>query len=274
MTSEIEKSNISTFESIKHVDGSGEFWYARELGEALGYSSWDGFKPVVERAKISVASTGMAVENHFRHVSNLVSIGYGNPRSVDDIRLERYACYVIAQNGNAAKKPKIAEAQSYFAVQTRRQELADQHQYDMARLARRQEFSESDKRLSANIMETGISPRGLAQIKNEGDKSFFGGKSSKKIKDRLGTGGKPWANKAHNVVLAGKTLANEMTAANIENFGVSSFEGVLNDNNDNNSAVRKTIREQQGMNPEEFSPAEDTEAIKKRVAKHDRGLIE
>lgn len=274
MTSELKEIHDNTFGSIRHEDGEGEYWLARELGDVLGYSTWDGFKPVVGRAQISMQRTGAPVENHFRHVSNMVSIGYGNDRKVDDIRLTRFACYVIAQNGNPTIKPKIAEAQSYFAVQTRKQELAGEYAQDMARLARRQEFSESDKRLSSNIMEAGMSSRGLARIKSEGDRSLFGGKTSKEIKRKLGTGTKPWANKAHNVVLAGKTFANEMTAANIENFGISAYDEVLNDNNDNNAAVRKTINEQQGVFPEDFQPAEDTDKIKKRVERRDRGLLE
>jgi hypothetical protein len=100
---------------------------------------------------------------------------------------------------------------------------------------------------------------------SDGDKSFFGGKTNKQMKRKLNTGSKPWANKAHNVVLAGKTLANEMTAANIENYGISSYDSILHDNNDNNDAVRTTIRNQQGMNPEDFPAAEDTEKIQRRI---------
>lgn len=276
MSSEIEVSKVSIFESIKHEDERGEYWLGRELGEALGYTNWKSFNKVIHRAKISAAKSGFAVDNQFEQVFKVVYVGYNNatPQNVPDVRLTRYACYVIAQNGNPTIKPVVAEAQSYFAVQTRRQEIADQYADDMARLARRQEFSESDKRLSANIMEAGVSPRGLASIKNEGDKSFFGGNSNKQVKEKLGTGGKPWANRAHNVVLAGKTLANEMTAANIENYGITAYPDIMNDNNDNNDAVRKTIHDQQGMYPEEFPPAEDTELIKKRLLRRDQGILE
>jgi len=276
MSDEIELKKEGTFESIKHQDERGEYWLGRELGSALGYTNWKTFNDVIHRAKVSVKGAGLSVENHFEDILKVNMVGYNNttPQKVSDIRLTRYACYVIAQNGNPTIKPKVAEAQNYFAVQTRRQEIADQYDNDMARLARRQEFSESDKRLSSNVMEAGISPRGLAGIKNQGDKAFFGGKSSRDIKKKFGTGSKPWANRAHNVVLAGKTLANEMTAANIENYGISSYPDILHDNNDNNSAVRKTISEQQGAFPEEFPPAEDTDAVKKRVKRRDQGLIE
>jgi hypothetical protein len=268
MTSELKiKQSDSIFESIKHEDEQGEFWYARELGEALGYTNWRTFNDVVQRSKISVTKAGLPVENHFEEVLKMVSLGYNNAtsRSIKDVKLTRYACYVIAQNGNPTKKPRIAEAQNYFATQTRKQEIAEKYHQDMDRLARRREFSESDKRLSSSIMEAGISPRGLAIIKSDGDKSFFGGKTNKQMKRKLNTGSKPWANKAHNVVLAGKTLANEMTAANIENYGISSYDSILHDNNDNNDAVRATIRNQQGMNPEDFPAAEDTEKIQRRI---------
>lgn len=277
MNDAIIKTNKSVFEDIKHVENGQEFWYARELGEVLDYAKWENFSKVVEKAKTSIYKTGEPVENHFLDVRKMVSIGYAtqkNPRPITDVKLTRYACYIIAQNGDSAKKPKIAEAQAYFATQTRKQELSEQYRNDMARLARRQEFSESDKRISAAIVETGIGSRGLAEIKSSGDAAFFGGKSNKQMKKILGTGSKPWANKAHNVVLAGKTLANEMTTANIENFGVSSFDGVKNDNIDNNQAVRKTITEQQGLEPENFPASEDTDKIKARIKLGTNNLLQ
>lgn len=276
MSDEIELKKENTFESIKHQDERGEYWLGRELGSALGYTNWKTFNEVIHRAKFSVKRAGLSVENHFEDILKVNMVGYNNttPQKVGDIRLTRYACYVIAQNGNPTIKPKVAEAQNYFAVQTRRQELANQYDNDMARLARRQEFSDSDKRLSSSVLEAGVSPRGLAGIKSQGDRVFFGGKSSKDIKKKLGTGSKPWANRAHNVVLAGKTLANEMTAANIENYGISAYQDILHDNNDNNSAVRKTISDQQGAFPEEFPPAEDTEIVKKRVTRRNQDLLE
>lgn len=267
------RGKTSPFEQIKHVENGEEYWLARELGTALGYTKWDSFKKVVKRAEISLSKSGLPVENHFSHVGKMVSIGYNNKqneRLIDDVRLTRYACYIIAQNGNPTKKPRIAEAQNYFATQTRKQELMEEYESDMNRLSRRQEFSNSDKHLSANILEAGVSPRGLASIKSQGDKHFFGGKSSSDIKKQYGLSkSKPWADRAPNVVLAGKTLANEMTAANIENYPFSGYAEIMNDNNDNNLAVRKTIVEQQGRAPEDFPPAEDTNVIKRRVERRD-----
>lgn len=266
---EIEKRSKNIFEDIKHKDERGEYWYARELMVALEYTNWRSFREVIARAREATRQSGAKAEYHFDEVLKMVSMGVGGTteRGIEDVKLTRFACYMIAQNGNPVKKPRIAEAQSYFAIQTRRQEIDDGRRRDLTRLARRREFSESDKRLSTSVMEAGVATRGLANIKNEGDKAFFGGKTSKEMREKLGTGSRPWANRAHNVVLAGKTLANEMTSANIENFGIVGYENILESNKDNNEAVRKTIREQQGLSPEDFPPAEDTEKISNRLKK-------
>lgn len=271
----IQEDTQNSFDSIKHTDEHGEYWFARELGEELGYTNWKSFSGVVERAKISIKRSGYIVENHFEHVLKMVPIGYGNNREIEDIRLTRFACYIIAQNGNPTIKPKIAEAQSYFATQTRKREIDERYRNDMNRLARRQEYTESDKLLSSNVMEVGVSPRGLGTIKAEGDKVYFGGKSSSEVKEDYGLDKrKPWADRASNVVLAGKTLANELTASSIEKGGVSNFPAILKSNNENNKEVRQTIIRQSGKAPENHEPEEDTEKIKRRVKKRGRGLLE
>lgn len=263
----LAKANRETFESIKHIDERGEFWYARELMEALDYTNWRTFQKLIIRTGFSLQNAGVTEAEHIEHLLKPFRSGaqHSKEGETDDYRLSRYACYVLAQNGNPTIKPKIAAAQSYFAIQTRRQELSDQQQSDATRLARRQELTDSDKRLSTSIIDSGVSTRGLAIIKDEGNKVFFGGKSSKEMKAKLKTGQKPWANRAHNVVLAGKTLANEMTVSSIEERGVFGYDNIKNSNNSNNQAVRETIHRQQGLNPEDFPPAEDTEKIKRRL---------
>lgn len=262
--------SASHFDRIKHTDENGiEFWYGRELGVALGYASWDGFQPVIQRAEVSIKRSGLLVENHVRHVSNMVTVGYGNPRSVSDVKLTRYACYIVAQNGNAAKKPLVAQAQSYFAAQTRKQEIAEQYDADMKRLAIRQDFSESDKRISGAILEQNIHPRGLGIIKKEGDRKFFGGKTANEVKEGYGITRQkaPWVDRAPNVVVAAKTLANELTATNIEKYGISGFPAILDENNSNNESVRKTVIERRGVEPESELPVEDITKVKQRVKK-------
>ncbi|MBL8160065.1 DNA damage-inducible protein D [Candidatus Saccharibacteria bacterium] len=272
MEKRVRRRSEPLFDSIKHVDDQGnEYWLGRELGAVLEYSSYEAFLEVINRAKLSVANTGIAVENHFRDIPKMVSIGYGNERNIGDVRITRYGCYIIAQNGSAARKPKIAAAQAYFALQTRKQELAERHDSDIKRLIARHEFTESDKRLSGAVLEKGVHPRGLAQIKQEGDKSMFGGKSTDEMKRAYGIVNKriPWANRAPNVVLAAKSLANEMTATNLEDYAIDSYPQIMDENKGNNTEVRKALLER-GIIPEEMPPEEDTDKIMRRVAAEDK----
>ena len=218
-----------------------------------------------------MAETGMPVENHFRHVSTMVTIGSGGERLVGDVQLTRYACYIAAQNGNAAKKPAIAAAQAYFASQTRKQELIEQRGSDLERLIARQKFAESDKRISEAIIEKGMSGRGLARIKSAGDKVMYGGNNTTQMKHRYGITNikTPLANRTPNVVLAAKSLANEMTATNLEQYTIDTFHDIKNENNDNNKVVRSALVER-GIVPEELPPAEDTDKIMKRLQSEER----
>ena len=276
----IEGREKVVFDALRH-DGEGEreYWSARELQKALGYNKWENFHRAILRAKKSFGTSGASYSNnindHFRKVRKMIFAGKGAEREVDDYELSRYACYLIAQNGDPSKKP-IALAQAYFNIQTFKQELNEQMMKDRARLDRRQEFSESDKRLSENIMEMGVSARGVATIKDSGNRVFFGGNSAKEMSEKLGTGKKPWANRASNVVLAGKTLANELTSSSIEFRGVGAggVDEIEEVNNDDNRAVRETIYNQQGLYPEDFPPAEDTEKIKRRVGENQRKMLD
>ena len=272
--------NSGRFDLLRHSDdGSGEYWSARELQKALGYSSWQKFEVLINKAKTSfrksTANQYYDINYHFNQVVKMIKTGKGAERAVDDYLLSRYACYLIAQNGDPSKLP-IARAQAYFNIQTFRQEMSDQIEKDRARLDRRQEFSESDKRLTENIMEMGVSARGVADIKDSGNKAFFGGNSAKEMAEKLGTGKKPWANRASNVVLAGKTLANELTSSSIEyrGAGMGGFDEIKDINDDNNKAVRDTIYNQRGLYPEEFPPAEDTDAIRRRIDKKEQKMLE
>jgi DNA-damage-inducible protein D len=272
MEKSIKQWAQSLFDSIQRTDEHGvPYWYARELGEALEYSSWENFEKVVTKAKVSVSEAGMAVENHFHDVMKMVAIGYGNDRAVNDVKLTRYACYIIAQNGNAAKKPKIAAAQSYFAIQTRKQELAEERDYDIERLIARQKFTESDKRVSEAVLEKGISGRGLGRIKSSGDQSMFGGKTTSQMKQQYGITNPrvPLANRAPNVVLAAKSLANEMTATNLASYAIDGFDAIRSENDDNNSEVRKALVER-GIVPEKLQAEEDTDVIMRRLASEDK----
>ncbi|MEO8862970.1 MAG: DNA damage-inducible protein D, partial [Candidatus Saccharimonadales bacterium] len=259
------------FDSIRHLDSEGaEFWNARELADVLDYT-WEGFVRVIAKSEISVSQVGQSVDDHFRHVSKMVMLGSGSERAIDDVELTRYACYVVAQNGNAAKKPAIAGAQSYFAMQTRRQELSDERDEDMKRLIARHEFTESDKRLSSTVMEKGVNGEGLGRLKSSGDKVMFGGKTTAQMKKQYGIIQRKTAlaNRMPNVVLAAKSLANEMTATNLERYSIDGFPSIKGENDGNNAKVRNALNES-GIVPEELPPAEDTDIIRNRVSIDDK----
>lgn len=268
-------NSLINFDNLKQNEEGRVFWSARELQKVFGYERWENFEALINRAKVSFETSKSTKEYdinyHFRKVTKMIGIGKGGKRELPDYRLSKYACYLVAQNGDPSKAP-IAQAQAYFNVQTLRQEQFYSLESDIQRLERRKEFSESDKKLSGDIIETGVSPRGLASIKASGNKVYFGGKTSKEMQERLGTGSRPWADKASNVVLAGKTFANELTSASIRYNGVSTAPEITKVNDSNNQAVRDTIYNQQGVFPEDFPPEEDIKKIERRVSRASRDV--
>jgi DNA-damage-inducible protein D len=175
------------FDGLSHtlLEDGIEFWFARELQDPLGYAKWERFKDVMHRAMISCETTGYDPENHFRGVTKMIGIGSGAERPIEDFMLTRYACYLIAQNGDPRKEP-IAFAQSYFAIQTRKQELIEDRMRLQARLDARERLRESEKTLSQNIYERGIDDAGFGRIRSHGDAALFGGHTTQAMKDRFG----------------------------------------------------------------------------------------
>ena len=187
----MDKKTISTmkkmFDDIMHTteDGTVEFWYARELMGCLGYTTWRRFKDAINRAMESCKSAEIEVLDHFADAVKMVEIGSNAVRDVDDIMLTRYACYLIAQNGDS-RKEEIAFAQSYFAVQTRKQELIEERIAYIQRTEARGKLRESEKRLSQNIYERGVDDAGFGRIRSKGDQALFGGRSTQEMKEKLG----------------------------------------------------------------------------------------
>lgn len=277
MNQNLNPATQSIFESIKRLDANDtEYWSARELAEALNYS-WEGFEGVIARAKVSVKQTGQPVESHFRHVSKMATIGLGKTRTIVDIELTRYACYIAAQNGNAAIKPKIAEANAYFATQTRKQELAEQREADFQRLVARQKYSESDKKMTQALHYKGIEGEAIGRIKGSGDKELYGGKTTSQMKKRyeIDDPNKPLADKTPSVVLAAKSLANEMTSTNLANLPIDTFSDIKEENDGNNKVLRGALADR-GFTPEDMPAEEDTAIIMKRIKDEDnrRALLE
>ena len=244
----------TNFESIKHTDEDGvEYWLARQLQPLLEYKDWDNFLNVVSKAKESLLTSGGSVENHFRDVTEMVVTGYSQ-RAISNYRLTRYACYLISQNGDS-RKPAIALAQSYFATQTRRQELVEIERKELKRLEARKKLTETEKHFSETMYNRDVDGKGMAEIRSVGDEKLFGGFSTAKMRDKYGIKqNKPIADVMPTVGLKAKDLAAEMTTVNTENKDLKGKLPIKAEHIDNNEEVREAL-EKRGIKLEEL-PAE------------------
>jgi DNA-damage-inducible protein D len=231
-----------------------EFWYARDLMPLLGYLRWENFETAVKRALTSCETTGILGSDHFREVTKMVSIGSNANRRIADYMLTRYACYLIAQNGDP-RKPEIAFAQGYFAVQTRKQELIEERVRYIERVEARGRLRESEKRLSQNIYERGVDDAGFGRIRSKGDKALFGGIDTAGMKKRLDVNEKrPLADFLPTLTIAAKNLAAEMTNHNVEENDLYGEPSITAEHVQNNTSVR-TMLGKRGIKPEELPPS-------------------
>ena len=262
-----------TFDDIMHTteDGSVEFWYARELMECLGYDRWENFNKAINRAIDSCKTSNSDSLDHFRGVTKMVQLGSGAERGVKDYMLTRYACYLIAQNGDP-RKEEIAFAQSYFAVQTRKQELIEERIAYIERTEARGKLRESEKRLSQNIYERGVDDAGFGRIRSRGDQVLFGGKSTQDMKKQLGISDKrPLADFLPTLTIAAKNLATEMTNYNVEEKDLQGEGSITSEHVQNNMSVREMLGTR-GIKPEELPPSEDIKKLERRVKSQEKKL--
>lgn len=275
---DIQKINQykSVFDSIVHkilddYNEEMEVWYARELQTVLGYARWENFAVAIGRAMESCKSQGISVDDHFREVTKMVSLGSGSQRPINDYMLTRYACYLIAQNGDP-KKEEIAFAQSYFAVQTRQAELIEERLQLLSRLETRERLRASEKQLSKNIYERGVDDKGFARIRSKGDTALFGGLTTEQMKNRLGVKSGPLADHLPTLTIAAKNLATEMTNYNVEQKDLRGETPITQEHVQNNKSVRGMLLER-GIRPENLPPAENIKKVERRVAKEEKQML-
>ena len=250
-----------------------EYWYARDLMKLLGYSRWENFENAIRRAIESCETAQIEVSDHFREITKLITAGKGAKRPVSDYMLTRYACYLIAMNGDTTKD-EIAFAQSYFAVQTRKQELIEERIAYIERTQARSRLKESEKRLSQNIYERGVDDDGFARIRSRGDQALFGGYTTKEMKEKLGVkDNRPLADFLPTLTIAAKNLATEMTNYNVENKDLYGESSITGEHVQNNTEIRKMLKER-GIKPEELPPAEDIKKLERRTKSQDKKVIE
>lgn len=263
----------TTFDNItkKVNDDDGntiEVWYARELQEILGYARWENFAGAIGRAMESCKTLGISIDDHFREVTKMIALAKGAQREVQDFMLTRYACYLIAQNGDP-KKEEIAFAQSYFAVQTRKAELIEERLNEIARISTRERLRASEKMLSRNIYQRGVDDIGFGRIRSKGDYALFGGLTTEQMKQRLGIKSGALADFLPTLTIAAKNLATEMTTYNVEQKDLYGEVDISDEHVQNNRSVRGMLG-QRGIKPENLPPAEDIKKVERKVAKDEK----
>ncbi len=269
MKKEIVQALTDTFEGHAQRTESGvEYWLARDVQHLLGYAKWDNFLNVLSRARTACEVSGHPIADHFADVGKMVDLGSGSQREVDDLMLTRYACYLIAQNGDP-KKQEIAFAQTYFAVQTRKAELIEQRLLDAERVSARKKLTQTEKELSQVIYEQAGGNQDFALIRSKGDHALFG-KSTQAMKAQWQVpDSRPLADFAPTIVLKAKDFAAEITIFNAREHQMSSEGRISREHITNNEAVRRTLLER-GIRPEALPAAEDVKKTERRLATEER----
>jgi DNA-damage-inducible protein D len=276
---DLEKSIVvrlhSSFEDMLQKDPETgiEFWLARDLQMLLGYTRWENFTKVIEKALTACRTSGYEPTDHFRDITKMVDVGSGAKREIRDIALTRYACYLIAQNGDSTKDP-IAFAQTYFAVQTRKQEVIEKRLAEAERLSARKKLTISEKELSGIIYERLGENEGFARIRSKGDQALFGGLTTHDMKRRMQVpDSRPLADFLPTITIKAKDFANEITNFNIKQNDLRNEPVITGEHVKNNQEVRRLLKDR-GITPEKLPAAEDVKKVERRLKSEERKLPE